>query len=461
MTQNTTSDGQTRRRGLLPVLALCGLVGSLMQTLPAPILPEFPRIFGTSIEASTWILTSSLLAAAIATPILGRLSDIFGKRRMVIVILLLVLAGSVICALAPSLPVVIVGRVLQGAGLGVVGIAMSILRDALPAESAGRSVALVSASLGVGAILGLPIAASLAQFLDWQYLFWMAAVLAAVAVVLVVLVVPSSPVSGGTFDFMGAVGLGLGLAGLLVGVSQGSVWGWGNVATLSVLGGGLVILIAWWIFERRPEMPLIDVRMAGRRTLVTTNLASICSGFGYYSVLAVLPHFLEAPAGSGAGLGASFVVASLSLLPGGIAMFFASQIAARLSQLWSPRLVFIVSGFIMAAGYFLAIVLNNNVWEVMVITCLIGLSTGLAYAVMPLEIMGATAPRETASANGLNIVMRILGSAFAAAISGIILGGGASATPTAAAFDLSYVVSGCVALASSALAAAIPRSQGK
>ncbi|TXN31644.1 MFS transporter [Lacisediminihabitans profunda] len=433
-----------------------------MQTLVTPIIPHLPALLDTTAADSTWVLTSTLLAAAISTPISGRLGDMYGKRRIVLVLLIIMAGGSIVSALSNTLIPMIVGRVLQGVGLGVISLGISILRDVIHPKNLGGAVALVSATLGVGGAVGLPVAAVIAQNFDYHYLFWLALLLAVVAIVLVGTIVPVSTLrAGGRFDFVGAVGFAVGLVGILLAVSKGNEWGWTSPVTLSLLIGGIAVLLIWGAVELRMTDPLIDLRVAARRPVLLTNLASISVGFAFFITTAALPVLLEAPTTTGVGLGQSLLVSSLCLMPLGLIMFFLSPVAARLSNARGPRTSLILGGAIITAAFALAVWLHGAIWHVILISAIVGVGVGFAYAAMPTLIMRAVPPNETAAANGLNSVMRTLGSTVAATLVGVILSShlvldGGIGIPTTQAFQLVFAMGAGVALTGVIIGAFIP-----
>ncbi|WP_246142225.1 MFS transporter [Lacisediminihabitans profunda] len=449
-------------RAITTTLALTGLIAAFMQTLVTPIIPHLPALLDTTAADSTWVLTSTLLAAAISTPISGRLGDMYGKRRIVLVLLIIMAGGSIVSALSNTLIPMIVGRVLQGVGLGVISLGISILRDVIHPKNLGGAVALVSATLGVGGAVGLPVAAVIAQNFDYHYLFWLALLLAVVAIVLVGTIVPVSTLrAGGRFDFVGAVGFAVGLVGILLAVSKGNEWGWTSPVTLSLLIGGIAVLLIWGAVELRMTDPLIDLRVAARRPVLLTNLASISVGFAFFITTAALPVLLEAPTTTGVGLGQSLLVSSLCLMPLGLIMFFLSPVAARLSNARGPRTSLILGGAIITAAFALAVWLHGAIWHVILISAIVGVGVGFAYAAMPTLIMRAVPPNETAAANGLNSVMRTLGSTVAATLVGVILSShlvldGGIGIPTTQAFQLVFAMGAGVALTGVIIGAFIP-----
>lgn len=458
----------TRRpsdRAVISVLAFTGLIAAFMQTLVTPIIPELPKLLDTTSSDATWVLTSTLLAAAISTPIAGRLGDMYGKRRIVLVLLLLMTGGSIICALSSTLIPMIVGRVLQGVGLGVIALGISILRDVVHPKSLSGAVALVSATLGVGGAVGLPVAALIAQNFDFHYLFWLATALGIVTVVLVASIVPVSTLRvGGRFDFVGAAGFAIGLIGILLAVSKGSEWGWSSPITISLFIAGVVVLVAWGFFELHTREALIDLRVAVRRPVLLTNLASISVGFAFFITTAAFPILLEAPVVSGVGLGQTLIVSSLCLVPLGLVMFLLSPVSARLSNARGPRTSLILGGVVVTVAYVIAALLHSEIWHVILVTTVVGIGVGFAYSAMPTLIMHAVPPTETAAANGLNSVMRTLGSTIAATVTGLILSSHfvvihGVAVPTFSAFTLVFVMGAGVTLAGVILAFFIPRRE--
>src|SRR4051812_6271282 len=154
------------------VLALSGTLVALMQTLVVPLLPDFPRILSVTPDDASWLVTATLLASAVATPIVSRSADMYGKRKMMVVCLAIMVAGSVMAALGGSFMWLIIGRTLQGFASALIPVGISIMRDELPKEKMGSAVALMSATLGIGSALGLPLAGLLYESLGWASIFW-------------------------------------------------------------------------------------------------------------------------------------------------------------------------------------------------------------------------------------------------------------------------------------------------
>ncbi|GAB1328998.1 MFS transporter [Streptomyces sennicomposti] len=452
-----------RPRAVVAVLAFGGIVVSLMQTLVIPIVAELPTLLHAAASDTAWVVTATLLAAAVATPVMGRLGDMYGKRRMLLVSLGMLVIGSATAALSDSLVPMIAGRALQGLASGVIPLGISIMRDELPAERLGSATAMMSASLGVGGALGLPAAAVIAENFDWHVLFWASAALGVVAAVLVLVLVPESKVrSGGRFDAVGAVGMAAGLMCLLLAVSKGADWGWGSATTLGMFAAAVVILIAWGFFELRIEAPLVDLRTTARRQVLVTNLASIAIGFAMFSMSLVIPQLLQLPTRTGYGLGRSLLVSGLVMAPSGLVMMAVAPVSAAVSRTRGPKVTLMTGALIVAAGYGLDIALMDQLWHFVLASCVIGAGIGFTYGAMPTLIMGAVPASETGAANSFNTLMRSIGTSTASAVAGVVLahmttGSGPHALPSENGFRTVLALGAGAALLGFAIASFIPR----
>jgi MFS family permease len=447
---------------IVAVLAIAGLASSFMFTLVVPIQSKLPELLDASREDTAWVVTSTLLAAAIITPISGRLGDMYGKRRIVLVLLAIMVLGSVIAALSPGIVGIIVGRTLQGAVVGVVPLGISILRDVLHENRVDTAIALISATLGVGGALGLPISALITERADWHLLFWVAAGLGIVVFALVLWIVPVSVLrTAGRFDYVGAAGLSVGLLGILLAISRGNEWGWASTPVLVLGLGGIVVLLAWGWYELRTPEPLLDLRVAARRPVLLTNLASIGMGFSLFASNVSYPQLLELPLAAG-GFGLSLLAASFIVMPAGIVMMVLSPFSGRMARTVGPKLLLVLGAVSLILAYAYTLVFSAEVWQLLVANFLIGAGIGFGYAAMPMLIMRSVPQSETGASNGLNALFRSLGTSTAAAVIGAVLASfvvdvGGVPAPTPTAFQLSFLLGGIAAVFALVTALFIPR----
>ena len=449
------------------LVGLGALVVSLSQSILIPVLGDLQTRYG---ESANWLLTATLLVGAVSVPIMGRLGDMFGKRLILLVAVGSLTIGSLIDAVTSNIGLLIVGRAITGASAAAIPLGISLLATLMPREKVASSVALISAMLGVGGALGLPLAGLVAQYSNWHVLFWVTTIVGAIAFAGILLVVPESGQrDGGRVDLPGAILLSAALVCLVLPLEQSAEWGWGSVKVWGLLIAAAVILVVFALVELRRAEPLVDLSALRRRPIVITNLASICFGFALFASFIGTATFVEAGTWTGYGLGSSLFVGGLTLLPSGIAMLLFSPVAARLIALRGAPQTLALGAVVVAAGWALRIVLSGALWEVILATAIVGIGTGIGYAALPSIINTHTPPTEIAAANGLNTLFRSLGSTLAAAIGSSILasslvyhvvdGQVVGGAPSLTAYRWLFAVCAAAAILAAALVLTVPHRQ--
>ncbi|WP_435771270.1 MFS transporter [Nocardioides sp. SYSU DS0651] len=413
-----------RHSPLLTVVVLCfgGLTAALTQTMVIPIQGELGLLLGTSEANASWVVTATLVAGAVAMPIAGRLADLFGKQRVLAVSAGVLVAGSVVCAVSDTLAPMLAGRLLQGLAMGFIPVGIALMREVTPPRLTATAMAAMSATLGVGGAIGLPLSAWIVEDYSWHTLFWVATGLAAAVAVAVVLLVPHvQDAVGGRFDAVGALGLAVGLVALLVAITKGNEWGWAEGRTLGLLVGGVLVLLMWGGYELRVGDPLCDLRVSARRPVLLTNLAAIAIGFGMMAQAIVVPRLLQAPVETGYGLGQSLLETGLWMAPGGLVMMAFSPLSGRLIRVLGARRTLMIGAAVLGTGYLSAVFLTAAPWQLMVASCITSAGVGIGYAAMPTLILESVPPTEAGSAVGINGLMRSIGTSVSSAAMAAIL----------------------------------------
>jgi EmrB/QacA subfamily drug resistance transporter len=442
------------------VLALGGGAFALLQSLVAPALPAIQHDLHTSATAATWVLTSYLLSAAVFTPIVGRLGDIYGKERMLLAVLLVLGAGTLIAALAGSVELMIFGRVVQGAGGAVFPLAFGIIRDEFPRERVAGGIALVSAILGVGGGAGIVLAGPIVEHFSYHWLFWFPLVAVAIAAVSTHFFVPESPVkTPGQINWAGGLLLSGWLVALLLAVSEGPAWGWGSARILGLLAVALALAVLWVLNERHAAEPLVDMQMMRRRGVWTVNATAVLLGAGMFSSFVLIPQFVEMPASTGFGFGASVTGAGLFLLPSTVGMLVVSPLAGRLSSTVGSRVPLLLGTLATTASFALLAVAHSAPAEVYVASALMGIGIGFAFSAMANLIVEAVRPEETGVATGMNTVMRSIGGSVGGQIGASVIAASLLSTglPSERGFTMAFALAAGALLVAFVTALAVPR----
>jgi EmrB/QacA subfamily drug resistance transporter len=413
---------------VLGFLALAGMVFAMLQSLVAPALPLIADELNASTADISWIVTAYLLAASVATPIAGRLGDMFGKRRVLLVAMAVLAVGTLVAALAGNLAVLVAGRVLQGAGGAILPLAYGIVRDELPTERVGLAVGLLSALLGTGGGIGAVLAGPIVDHLSWNWLFWLPLILIVLAAAGIALGVPESPVRRpGRVDVPGTVLLSTGLVCLLLTLSKGGSWGWCSGITLGLLGGATLTLTAWALVELRIREPLVDMRMITRRGIWTTNLAGLALGVATFGSFLLVPHLLQIPTKTGYGFGMTVAQAGLYLLPSTIAMVIFAPLSGALDRRFGAKPPLIIGIAMITASYVALVIAHETAWHVMAAVTVMGVGLGLASAAMTNAILATVPPSQSGAATSINTLVRTIGGSIGTAALAATLS--ATATP--------------------------------
>ena len=427
------------------MLLVGALAYALSQTLVVPALPEIQRQLHTSTTAVTFVLTGYLLTASVATPIMGRFGDMFGKDRMLVVTLGVFGLGSLVSALSESIEVLIAGRAIQGVGGATFPLSFGIIRDEFPRERVAFGIGLISATFGIGGGAGLVLSGVIVDHLDYEWIFWLALIVVSGAIVAARRFVPPSPVkSPARVDWAGAALLSSGLVALLIAVSEGNSWGWGSVRVISLFVLAAAVLLAWIPFEHRVRQPLVDIRMLRDRAVFSTNITGLLVGFGMFGSFILIPQFVQTPPRAGFGFGASVTEAGLYMLPSAAAMLLAAPLAGWLGGRVGSKLPLQLGTLISATTFIFLALVHDEPWSIYAGTTLLGLGIGFSFAAMANLIVEAVDQRQTGVATGINTVMRLIGGSIRGQVAASIVAGhvvGGTGLPEEAGFTAAFVMS--------------------
>ncbi len=387
---------RTRYRATFTVLAAAVAAYALLQSLVIPVLPTIEAGLRTSQNNTvTWVLTAYLLSASIFTPTAGRLGDMWGKERMLVAALLALTLGSVLAALTGSIVVMIVARVIQGVGGGVLPLAFGIIRDEFPHEKVAGAVGVIAALTAPDPTWHCARRSLIVEVLNYHWLFWIPAITLAGATVATKVIVPESPVrTAGRLNWPAAALLSAWLVALLVPISEAPVWGWGSARVLGLLAAA-VVLAAGIGRCRVPARArsLIDMRMMRIPVVWTTNLVALLFGVGMYAGFAFLPEFLQTPAATGYGFGLSITFSGLILLPSSVATFAVGIASGSTTSRFGAKFVLVAGALISIIPFALLTFAHHQEWEILLAMVLQGVGFGMAFAAMSSLVVQGVPPQ--------------------------------------------------------------------
>lgn len=437
------------------VLVLSAVAFSSLQSLLVPVLSHIEHTFRTDQRTVVWVLTAYLLSASILTPVLGRAGDMVGKRRMLVVTLAALTAGSALAALAPSIGWLVAARVVQGAGGGVMPLAFGIIRDLYPEARVSRAVSVLAAigALGYGA--GIVAAGPVVDVLGYAWLFWLPTITTAIAAVAALFVIPDSPVRGSRgLPVLPALLLSVSLVALLVALSEGNVRGWASPFILGLLALAVLAAAAWIRTETRVPVPMIDMAMMRRRGVWSANCVAALLGFGMFAGFAFLPQLMQTPPEAGYGFGSTISESGRLLLPSALAMFAMGFATSPLVRRFGSRTVIVSGSAVGSLSYLGLAAFHATPWQACLAMTALGVGLGLVFATVAGVVVAAVPPEQTGVASGMNANIRTIGGSLGAAVMGAIVTNRVSATghPPEWTYTLGFTAMG-VALALGCLAA--------
>ncbi|NLE81672.1 MAG: MFS transporter [Rhodococcus sp.] len=421
-----------------------------MQTVIVPLLPVLPGLTDSSQLAVSWMVTITLLVGAVITPIFGRLADMYGKKRILLTAFVVMTVGSLLCAVSSDIAVLIAARALQGAGAAVIPIGVSMLRDELPPHKLNGAIAMMSSTLGFGTALGLPFSAAIAQYANWHMLFIVTTLIGVVLIVATVVYVRESPAgSSGRFDGVGSVGLAAALVCLLVPVTQGGTWGWSSPAILSLFATAVVLFALWGFHQWRNDNPLVDLRVSMRRAVLIPNVVALLVGFAFFGNTLITTQLLQTPsADGGAGYDLTILQAALCQIPPSIAMIVFAQVGVRITERFGSKVTMMCGATVLTVGYIVHAISGKSLWAVIATLGVTAIGTALVYSTLSILIVRAVPAGMMAAANGVNVLLRTVGSTVCSAVVATILAShlvAGSHFSTSSGFTLAYLV--CAVLA--------------
>ncbi|MBV1901350.1 MAG: MFS transporter [Kordiimonadaceae bacterium] len=378
---------------------------------------ELIETFGDT-NTTGWFITVYLLTGAGTAAVAGRLGDIYGRKNLITVQLLLGVVGSLISIAFPTFWPILIGRALQGLTASLLPLCYGLIREHVPSKWVPMAIGLGVTGAGGGVIMGLIVGGIIVDNYTWQMIFVASAIFAAVGAALFHIYVPASKAGKKTekTELLSGLLFVPGIVGLLLFISKGSMWGWTSPSMLALLAASFGILAAWVRRSLRHENPLIDVRLLMKRNILLANIGMMILAMTALQVNLVFSLLLQQPSWTGVGLGTTATIAALVKAPGNVLALVAAPICGYLAMRQGHRFALAFSAVVVAIGWGLASQYHTDIYYISLFLCITSVGTAMTYTALPNIILDAVPANRTSEASGMLIVTRSASMAIGAQI---------------------------------------------
>lgn len=407
---------------LIGTLVLLTTTTSVVTSLGGSLVPVVAREYDVSLGAAQWILTGPMLVGAIATPVLGRLGGTGRRRPVILASLGLVALGLGLTTLPTRFPGLVVGRLFQGIGIALLPLALAVARDNLPRRRATKALALLSVTTTAGAGISYPLSAWLALTLGLDAAYLFALVITLVTLMLAWRTVPGATTRGAdTVHWTGALLLGAGTLLLLLAITQAPHLDTRSPVLWGMVTAGVAALLAWVAVTLRHDKPLVDLRLAAHRKVLSAHISALTSGVAVYMLFALTMIQVQLPTSTGFGLGLPVTAAGMILAPYAFFSFIGSRVSTALARQIGLDLILPIGATLYGAATVVYALTHHSIWAVAMMMALSGLASGFTFSVMPGLVLRSTPPAETGSALSFNVLLRFIGFAAGSSLGTAVL----------------------------------------
>lgn len=405
---------------ILLVLILAEGVSALEYSMIMAGLPVWLEGHGDPIKVG-WLLSGYFLVSGSSAALSARLGDIYGRRKVLILLLGCCILGSIISAFGPTLEWIIAGRCVQGFAGGILALCAGLVRENLPEEKVGFAMGSVVATATGGAAVGLLLGGLMTDFVGPQSIFFVTAATGFVALLAVGHIIPASKRHTGsrTIDIAGAAMMVPAIGLLLLTVSNLARWSWPGLALFG--GGGLFLLTIWVRHELRHPEPLINLRLLGQEKLAYTNLVSACANMGASQMTTLSTLLMQQAVWTGVGLGLSATLVGALKFPGLAIGVLGSLWAGSIAGKKGGHVPALLGAAICCAALLTGLFWHHNIVAMLALLVTVSLGGSLVFAGTSAIIVREAPPERTSEATGLNVVIRALAMALGAQLVAMLL----------------------------------------
>lgn len=401
------------------IMAVMGILITYVETMVTPALPILVKDFNTNYDSLSWVITAYILAGTVSAAIFGRLADIYGKKRIFVILAGVYTIAVAFGGFASTLDQFILVRTVQGLGMGMFPVAYALLNDEVPRENLALAQGIISSTFTGGAAVGLVAGAYITQYYGWQWSYHSAIPIAVALFISAIVVVKESPYTRKeTIDFAGIAALSSSVIFLILGLSEGQYWGWTSISIIGSFALSLASLAVFILVERRVRMPFIDIKLLKIRNIFLANVAGLFAMSGMFFLFYTVPVLLQDP--SPAGFGMSIFRSGLVMLPAAVASMIFAPLSARVTNTRGPKVTILIGGIVLFLSYLALLFNRQTALSILEDTTLLGISLSFVFVGVINILLVSTPAKDAGVSTGMNVVFRNIGSAIAPAIGGVL-----------------------------------------
>ena len=431
---SVTMEGAGQKNGIiLVILASLAMIVMFVEIMLVPALPTLARDFPNDVQWISWVLSIYLLIGAVSTPVVGRLGDIYGKRRVLIAVMSMYLVALVGCGLSldisnalfghSSIFVLLFFRAIQGVGMGMFTLAFGIVRDTFPRERIPVAIGMISAMFSVGVSIGLIGGGYITSVAKWTDAFFIVSpFFLGLAIASYYCIRDPCITRGGGLDLPGAITLGIGVLAFLLALTQGESWGWLSAGVVSLFVVAVVSTVIFTLIEARSRDPIIRPSLLKNHGILGGNLVAVFVGLCMFLVFQTLPYFLETPIAAGGKFGLTdTLTVGLFMFPSAIAQLFCGPLGGSMSKKIGASKVLIAGMTVMAFGFVALLGLHSDFWQLALSQMILGAGMALCMVSVINVVMESCPQGEFGVASGMNTLFRIVGGSIGPVLATVIL----------------------------------------
>ncbi len=408
-----------RAKETIALMAMMGILITYVETMVTPALPVLVKFFDTNYDQLSWIITAYILMGTISAAIFGRLADIYGKKRIFVLLAGIYTVAISFGGFATTLAQFITIRAVQGLGMGMFPVAYALLNDQVPKENLALAQGIVSSTFTGGAAIGLVLGAYITQYYGWQWSYHSAIPVAfGLFIASIYIIKDFAPRKRETVDFAGVASLAGAIILLILGLSEGQYWGWGSALTVGTFIASVISFAIFIMVERRSQMPFVSLKLLRIRNIFLANMAGLFAMAGMFFLFYTVPTMLQDP--EPAGFGVSVLTSGLTLFPAAIASMIFAPLSAKITTERGPKVSILLGSVILFLSY-LALLLNRQTTiSILEDATILGISLSFIFVGVINILLVSTPPGDAGVSTGMNTVFRNIGTSIAPAIGGVL-----------------------------------------